>query len=106
MKFKFALITGVFSVALFGVLLLSGCCQKSEPRPQAGPAEKAGFALDNAMDKTGDAAKKMIDKANADAKEAASKAVEKTGEILEKAGAAIEKSGVDVQNSNNNGTNP
>lgn len=102
MNFKGFVIMSFFAVVILGVFVLSGCCKKmiSEPKPEAGPAEKTGAAIDKAIEKTGNAAKKFVDKANTDLKDVANKTVEKTGEILEKAGAAIEKKGEEIQDKN------
>lgn len=93
MKIKFILILGVFAVALAATFVVSGC--GSSPIPAPGPAEKAGAALDKAIEKT-----------EVQARETADKALDKTGEVLEKAGAALEKTGADMKDGQTTGSNP
>ena len=88
MRINGKLILGVLLVACTGILFVAGCCSKkvTEPGQVAGPAEKAGAALDKAAQDSETAAKA-----------AASKAVEKSGLALEKAGAAVQKTGEELR---------
>lgn len=88
MKIDFLLVLGVIAVA--GVVVFVSCRQKTET---AGPAEKAGVAIDKAAAKTVEAA----DNAAAKTHEAAQKVTVKAGEVLEKSGAAVEKAGEKLQ---------
>ena len=91
-------------VAVAGVVTVTGCGKKSDMMPESGSAEKAGVALDKAVDKSMDAAGKAADKtgsavkkAAAATKDATGKVVEKTGSAVKKTGAAVEKTGTDMQ---------
>ncbi|MBF0410553.1 MAG: hypothetical protein HQM10_24620 [Candidatus Riflebacteria bacterium] len=72
-------------IALAGVVIAVGC-NTAQPSPVPGPAEKAGAALDRAVDKLEDATKR---------------AAKKTGETIEKIGEAVEKTGSDIKNKDN-----
>jgi hypothetical protein len=74
MRVSDILIYGILVVVLAGTVAVTGCTYM-EPKPPPGPAEKAGAALDKAMDK----------------------AAGKAGEVLEKAGDALEKAGSDLR---------
>lgn len=102
MQIKSLLVLFFFAVAIVGVFVVTGCCSKTLPDPAPGPAEKAGAALDDAMKKTGEEARKLADKANEGIKDATSKAADKAGDVLQKAGAAIEKTGADLQDKSGN----
>ena len=70
-------------VAVAGVLALIGCTKKSgSESSEPGIGERAGVAVDEAVEKT---------------KDVAGEAVEKTGEAIEKGGEAVEKAGEDMQ---------
>lgn len=105
MKIKSLMILSFFAVAILATIFVAGCCARrgSEPDSPPGPAEKAGAALDNAMEKTGDEARRLADKAAEEAKTAADKALQKTGEVLEKAGSDLEKTGADMQDGKTGG---
>ncbi|PKL51109.1 MAG: hypothetical protein CVV42_00685 [Candidatus Riflebacteria bacterium HGW-Riflebacteria-2] len=108
MSIKGLFILGFCAIAIVGVFVLTGCCNKggTEVNPAAGPAEKAGATLDKAVEKTGDEARRLAEKASKEAKETADKAIDKTGEILEKAGNGLAKAGADLQESQPKETNP
>lgn len=108
MSIKGLLFLGFCAIALAGVFVLTGCCNKTGTviNPAAGPAEKAGAALDKAVETTGDEARRLAEKASTEARDAASKAIDKTGEVLEKAGTGLAKTGADLQESQNKETNP
>ncbi|HAE40866.1 MAG TPA: hypothetical protein DCG57_19865 [Candidatus Riflebacteria bacterium] len=108
MSIKGMLFLGFCAIAVAGVLFLTGCCNKTGTvvNPAAGPAEKAGAALDKAVKTTGDEARRLAEKASTEASDAAGKAINTTGEVLEKAGAGLAKTGADLQESQNKETNP
>jgi hypothetical protein len=82
MKFRSVMILGILSVALVGILAVAGCGEKAEPVTSPGPGERAGAALDKAVEKSGVALKKFEGKA---------------GEAIENVGNSIEKAGADMQ---------
>ena len=93
-------------VALASVATLVGCARESELEPAEGEgvAERAGAAVDRAVEKTKDASATAVEKtkdaakaAAAATKETTGKVVEKTGEALEKAGDAVENAGANMQ---------
>ena len=108
MKIKNLLFLGFCAIALAGVLVIAGCCDKTGTvvNPAAGPAEKAGAALDKAVETTGEEDRKLAEKASMEAREAADKAIKTTGEVLEEAGTGLAKTGADLQESQNKETNP
>ena len=99
MNIRSLLFLGFCAIAVAGVFLIAGCCNKTgtSENPSAGPAEKAGAALDKAVEKTGDEAKKLADKVSTQARDAANTAANKTGEVLEKVGDGLAKTGADLQ---------
>ena len=82
----------VVSAAAIGALAVTGCRRKAAAEP-SGVGERTGAAIDQATEKTVDAAKATLSAT----KDAAGAAVEKTGEVLEKAGTAVEKTGSNMQ---------
>jgi hypothetical protein len=88
MRNNVKLILGVLLVASAGILFVTGCGSKpgTEPAKVAGPAEKAGAALDKAVQESETAAKN-----------AAGKAVENAGVTLEKVGAAVQRTGENLK---------
>ncbi len=108
MSIKGLLIFGFGAVALAGFFMVTGCCNRNVTieNPAAGPAEKAGAALDKAVETTGEEARKLAEKARTEASEAASRAINKTGEVLEDAGTGLARTGVDLQDSQSKANNP
>lgn len=87
-------IVGMVAIVLVGTIVVVGCGKVNpEPNPAAGPAERAGAALDKAAEKTGEALKQTAEAT----KDATNKTLEKTGEVLEKVGAAVEKKGTEMK---------
>src|ERR1039457_3420828 len=93
-------------MTLVGAVAIVGCDKKcaTEPAKTPGTAERAGAALDKAVEKTQEVTTNALDKAveatkaAAEAtKDATGRVVEKTGQALEKAGTAVEKTGADLQ---------
>ena len=83
--------------ALASVVVWVGCTEKSESEPTEGEgvAERAGAAVDRAVDKTKDVATTAAEAT----KDTTGKAVEKTGEVLGNAGDAVGNAGAGMQNS-------
>jgi len=104
MSLKGFLIFGFCAIALTGIFLVVGCCDKTrnEENPPAGPAEKAGAVLDKAVETTAEEARRLAEKAGAKAGEISDKAIKKTGEALEKAGEGLSRTGVDLQSDDSN----
>ncbi len=108
MNFKDMLIFGLCVFALAAVFILTGCCNKTvtEANPEAGPAEKAGAAMDRAAEATSEEARRLAEKTNAELREASEKAVEKSGEVIEKIGDGLSKAGTDLQETQKKKTKP
>lgn len=97
MKIDLARMLGIVAVA--GVVVVGGCCQKSESEPTktAGVAERTGAAVDKAAEKTAEAVNTAVEKTGEAVKKTAAATKDAAGQAIEKTGAAVEKTGANMQ---------